>query len=39
MAVPNHGVEGLVGDESAAVIERNGLGILPGDGECEGFET
>ena len=27
-ALPNHGVEGLAGNESATVIERNRLGVL-----------
>src|ERR1700722_17640053 len=38
-AVPNERVKGLASDESATAIERNGIGVLPRDGERERLKT
>jgi hypothetical protein len=38
-AIPDHGVKGLAGDESAAQIEIDGVGILPRNRECERLKT
>src|SRR5271168_2303071 len=38
-ALPDHGIEGLAGDESATVIERHCLGVLPRDRKRKGLEA
>ena len=38
-AIPNQRVKGLASDESTTTIERNGIGVLPRDGERERLKT